>query len=132
MKGRLLKASAFICAFLFLATSSAFGQVRPEQGTLYLTPQVGLAAYYGDLEGDYLPKFDPEFPYYLGIEAGYQATPNLAIGISYANVNLTGSYPPAVLRDDLGDESDRNLGNLLLRYTFAPQSTVTPFFELDR
>lgn len=135
MTKRLLTSSALFCALFLFTVQSAVGQVLRPEATFYLTPRVGIADYIGELD-DFGPNFDNEFPWYAGVELGYQFTPSFALAFDWGMYNIPGGFfltpndgaPVGV--QDANDESNRQIVGALLRYTFRPTARVAPFLEL--
>lgn len=126
--------SPFLLVLLGLAVAApAQAQTKRVEEAFYLRFGGGLSDYAGDRgSGGFRAFFGTDkftdgdgFPYAWTGEFGYQATPNLGVGLAYQ----AGRYP-LVLGNAPGTDPDRFTLHLLERYTFgARRWTVAPYLD---
>jgi len=122
----------FLFTFLALAGLAPQGAVAQERGaeTVYIRPHVGISYYMGDNErspfnfdGDMFDKF----PYNLGVEVGYQLTPEYSVGLAFRHGDYTQITDFEVPTDTRDHPTTRSAIQLIARKLLS-QGKIAPYW----
>lgn len=123
---RALLATALLATVVLAAPPA---QAQRTQGTLFVSPHVGVSSYVGDNSGTLLP-FEGGFPYRVGLEAGYQLPSSGRWSMAYPT-SVSAGYHIGRYSGIDGADDIRQTAELLVRSAIGSgQGELVPYLTL--